>query len=105
MEWPDREIKHLFVYVTDGSGLITSGCLVTLKAPLTQRGFFCQKHRRGIALSAVPSTHSSRLSTRYCLCYVRKTAVHVSTIELCLQGKNYQVLEWGYGYITHGYEN
>ena len=73
MDWPDREIQAPFSYLQRMElGPMTSGSLVTLKALLSQRGFFYQQHtlpgstrRRGLSLRAQRSNldchvHSSQ---------------------------------------------
>ena len=52
MDWPDREIQAPFSYLQRMElGPMTSGLLVTLKALLSQRGFFYQQH-------TLPGSHS-----------------------------------------------
>ena len=69
MDWPDREIQAPFSYLQRMElGPMTSGSLVTLKALLSQRGFFYQQHtlpgstrRRGLSLRAQRSNLDSHV--------------------------------------------
>ena len=71
---------------------------MTLKAPLTQRGFFCQKHRRGVAFPAVPSTRSSRLSTIEAMA---KRKIPLPEVEKLIELGDYMDVEAGHGWIYY----
>ena len=83
MDWPDREIQAPFSYLQRMEhGPMTSGSLVTLKALLSQRGFFYQQHtlqgsawRRELSLRAQRGTNFARSKIERALC-VPKGKLH-----------------------------